>query len=578
MQSGRITLITGENEKTQNIVAMAHVAMAIRDGRPIFHNGCYREGWVISPEVLTSSGRFSELLSQDVVMVGSLFVLADADCIVALTETDGQNTPQWLRVIRHKGLDIVLTTVRGMEYKLRDVLRLEETIHVLIQHRSQRDGVIETHYYGKMGERVPQDRTLLSVDDLANYAKLLDGRYERPERDENELIVNPDLSLVTAGDYEDAVRSTETSKPKHHAYNFLLTRVIPLYPNIQIRATEIVYTLWIESVDKYNSEKSALNALAFSCAQWGITLSEVEPNPDENKYPDGLGKGLSGQVNIEITKVQPEWPSGATFSRLASNALVGKEAHPKEKPVLQCKKCGESEVDGIHDVHTLPAHDERHDWICTYPKSMIGPDWDNHIVALPQLKVTQKSLEERIKKAAQEKNSRVERYGGTKQNWLVLMIEGFPVKPDWYENISELGWDRFDGVFAISTDEFAAASRGTGPDVPQNIIVVKCPESRSHVCYHPGVVLLVPGSASRLSQSQWSEKLQGQTIELTNADGVILARDEREFSQPITFTDSIERLEGVYRKEREFVDMFNVSPDDSRGTADVTTMTQGLSS
>ena len=564
MYSGRITLITGENQQTQNLVAMANVGMAMQDGRHIFHNGCSREGWFIGPETLSTGDKFSELLSHEAVMNGSLFVLADADCVPALKATESKEAPQWLKMVRNKGLDIVLTTVRGREYTLRDVLRLEETIHVLIECRSQGDGVIETHYYGKMRERIPIGRTLLRVEDSMDYARLLDGRYERPERHVNDLIVNPNMSPVTAADYEEAVRSTETSRPKHHAYNFLLTRVIEIAPSVQMRMTEMVYLPWIESVDKYNIERAALNWLDYACAQWGITLSKVEPNPAKDKYPDGLGVGLSGQMNIEVTKVQPVWASGATFSALASNALAGKEAQPEDKPVLQCKQCGEHEVDGIYDVHTLPAHDESHHWACTYPKSMIGPDWDNHIVALPELKFTQESFKERIKSAAERKNSRVERYGGGKQNWLVLIVEGFPVEPDWYENISELGWDKFDGVFAISTDEFAGAFHGMSAEVPQDVIVVKCPESRFHICYHPGVVLsLRRGGASLLPELQGLEKMQGRTIEITDADGTILAKWEMEFPQPFTHSDQTERLRGIFKKEKEFLSMFNTTSDDS---------------
>lgn len=564
MYPGSITLITGENQKTQNIVAMAYVGIAMQEGRHVYHNGCSREGSLISPETLSSSDKFSELLSHEVVMSGSLFVLADADCISALRATETQEIPQWLRIARDKRLDIVLTTVRGMEYTLRDVLRIEETIHVLIEYRSQGDGVIGTRYHGKMRERIPIERTLLSVEYLTNCARMLDGCYERPERDENELIANPNMSPVTAVDYEVAVSSTETSKPKHHAYNFLLTRVFVMNPGVQVRATEIVHLPWIESVDKYNIEKVALNWLDYACAQWGIALSEVEPNPAKEEYPDGLGKGLSGQVNIEVTKVQPLWPSEATFSRLASNALVGKEAHPNDKPVLQCKRCGVSEMDSIYDVHTLPTHDESHDWICTYPKSMIDLDWDNHLVALPELKLTQESFEEQIKSAAQRKDSRVVRYGGANQNWLVLIVEGFPVEPDWYENLSKLGWDRFDGVFAISTEEFWGAFHGMSADVPLNIIAVKCPESRFHVCYHHGVVLsLKRGSASLLAEFQGLEKLQGRTNEITDSEGVILAKNEVKPPQPFTHSDLLAGLKGIDKKREEFFELFNVSSDDS---------------
>ena len=118
-----------------------------------------------------------------------------------------------------------------MEYTLRDVLRIEETIHVLIEYRSQGDGVIGTRYHGKMRERIPIERKSLErriphkiVQECSTVAmNALRGTRMN-------LIANPNMSPVTAVDYEVAVRSTETSKPKHHAYNFLLTRVFVMNP------------------------------------------------------------------------------------------------------------------------------------------------------------------------------------------------------------------------------------------------------------------------------------------------------------------------------------------------------------
>ena len=145
----------------------------------------------------------------------------------------------------------------------------------------------------------------------------------------------------------------------------------------------------------------------------------------------------------------------------------------------------------------------------------------------------------------------------------MLIVEGFPAEPDWYESISELGWDKFDGVFAISTDEFASAFHGMSAEVPQNVIVLKCPDSSFHICYHPGVVLLRRRGASLPSEFQGLEKMQGRTIEITDTDGTILARCERELPQPFTHLDLIERLRGVRKKEKEFLSMFNTTSDDS---------------
>ena len=548
MYAGGIILFTGEDDQAQNTVAMMHVGIALEIGQPIYHNGCSNHGWLIQPETLSSAARFAALLSLDAVLEGSLIILADADYIPAITDIEGQFRPKWLQIAMDKGLQIVLTTVRGREYMLNEFLFLDDTIHVLVEVRFEGDGVIVTFYSGGMRERIPRNRERINKEAIVDFAKLSNGQYASPERDQNELISNPPMSQVTNADYVEAVRSVDTSKPKHHAYVFLMTRLLVMYPDIQVRTSEMINRIWIETVDKYNIERVALTRLSYACAQWGIALSEVQHNSDVDSYPDGLAMGRSGKVNIEVTKVQPKWPSGATFSQLASLSVSGREAHPGASPILQCTQCGQAEVPDFSDVHNLPDHDEKHVWTCTFPKSILGPDWDDHIVALPVIRLTKQLLEEEIRKATNRKSKKVDRFGGGSQNWLVLLIEGFPVEPDWYEDIGNLDWDTFDGVFAILTDEYTGGIQGGQPNVPEDVIVVKCPESGNHFCYHPGVVLLSHRGGPAFYEMRDLKKLQGLMVELIDADGTVFAERELEIRQPFTQADLKERIGRAIKK------------------------------
>ena len=200
----------------------------------------------------------------------SAFVLADADCIPALTSPSAQSEPEWITICREKGHMVVLTTVRGREYKLHAATTDKGTSHVQVEAAHHGHGLFVTSASGELLERLPMTRTFIDHDTILRWAKLTNGSYPAPSRPQNELIATPPRTLALPTDHTAAVRSTDTPMPKHPANSFLLTRVVKQNQHHQERITEIIGLIWLESVNKRSDEEMAILSIEWACEKWGI--------------------------------------------------------------------------------------------------------------------------------------------------------------------------------------------------------------------------------------------------------------------------------------------------------------------
>lgn len=535
-----VVLITGEGDQGQNLVAMACVEAAIQNGQTILHNGCSKAGLRISKTALSQDEDLAELMR----LIGeeAVFVLSDADCIPALRPYPEGTAPQWLRVCKEQRHMVVLTTVRGREHTLRDVIENEDTSHVQVEAGYSVDGVFLTWASGDLRERLPVGRQFTDHETVVQWTRLSDGSYQSPQRPEGELIRTIPRSTVTPTDYTDAVRSTETPMPKHPANSFLLTRVIRQDDNHRTKTTEMIGLGWLESVNKRRDEEVAIQTIEWACEKWGFVLGEVETN-QETTYPDGTALTIAGKVNIEVTKVQPKWPSGATLAELTASIREGKAPNPDKEPVIQCRECGTLRLSHIRDIHIIPEHDETHAWTCTYPKAMVDPDHPENLTALPELPLGIEQLTKSIAEAVSKKNDRAQRYGKGQKNWLVLIIEGFPPISGADSLLLNFNWESLDAVFAVMSDEFGSAIHGFQPDDYKRITVLKCPEQDGHICYHPGLLTVTRKGDSNFDPLRGHGKDQGITHQITTSDGDVLAEFEEEPPQPRSFGDLLKGIQ-----------------------------------
>ena len=349
-------------------------------------------------------------------------------------------------------------------------------------------------------------------------------------------------SIVTLTDYTDAVQSTETPMPKHPANSLLLTRITKQDDNHRTKTTEMIGLGWLEPANKRRDEEAAIQSIEWACEKWGIVLDELETN-QKTTYPDATALTIAGPVNVEVTKVQPKWPSGATLAELTASIREGKAPNPDKAPVIQCRECGTLRVPHIRDIHIIPRHDETHAWTCTYPRTMIGPDHPENLTALPELPLGIEQFKKSVSEAVSKKNLRAQTCGKGQKNWLVLIIEGFPPICGVDSLLLNFNWESLDAVFAVMSDDFSSAIHGFQPDDSKRITVLKCPEQDSHICYHPGLVTVTRKGDSNFEPLRGHRKDQGITHQITTSDGYILAESEEEPPQPVSFRDLLEGIQ-----------------------------------
>ena len=529
-----VVIITGEGDQGQVIAAMAVVETALNNGQEPFHNGCSNIGIRLTREAMSSDARLAELMT--IAPEQSVFVLADADCVPAVTSVSDRSGPQWLSTCVARQHLMVLTTVRGREYILQSATADAQTSHVQVEAAPQTPGLFLTQSAGDLRERFPVVRYQIDYKTMLGWAKLTDGSYQPPERPMSELIRTVPRTILVASNYAEAVQSVGTAYPKYPANPFLLTRTVQHDKNNQTRYTELVGFLWQESVNKRRDDEMAALTIQWACEKWGIELTDLEINP-KTTYPDAEGNSLGDSVNVEVTKVQPRWPSGASLAALADGTRAGKAPAPMGKPIIQCQQCRDPiEVDGISDIHVLPDHDESHRWTCVYPGWMIGPDWPD-VTALPELRINMEHLATVITERYLEKVDRAKRFGAEGGNWLVLVIEGFPPVEGFESFLRSFNWDGLDGVFATVSNEFGSAIHGHFPDDQRRIAVLKCPYGGRHICYHPGLVMVDRKADNTMDSLRDSPRDRGVSMQLTGGDGTILAEHEAAMRQPIAQLD-----------------------------------------
>ncbi len=396
-------------------------------------------------------------------------------------------------------------------------------------------------------ERIPTNWSVIDEEKTISWATLTNGMYESPTRLKGELIVSPIKSFALLVDYSDAVRSTATARPKHPENLMLLTKTARFHDHLQKETTEIISVPWLEAVNKRRDEEMAVGIIEWTCERWGIELQGIRMNA-ETTYPDAWGQHEGQTVNLEVRKIQPKWPNGAALASMVDTIKTGKAAAPQGAPTIQCKQCGAWEDRTITDVHVLPAHDSNHEWVCTYPKSMIGPEWTGDLTALPNLLVRPGDLRTAITEAVEEKDNRAKHFGVGKQNWLILSVEGFPLDERLHDELADIEWRNLDAVFLILTSQFGSATYMNQIDDNRIIAITRCPKATDHVCYHPGVRTSVRKAGNEVQSLREETVRRGLVYQVVNADGEVLAEEERELQLPVSQDDAMKvRMRAVSR-------------------------------
>ena len=527
-------IITGEGNLGQLLVAMEWVRASEARNCEVFHNGCAKGGHRVTWYALSNEIALAELIAS--APDESLFLLADADCLPELFAHRRVGRLDWLALCEDKRHSIVATTMRGREGLLGPLAFDGSTHHYQVETAYGPDGLVITCAGGPLRECFPSERFFAGLNTVERWARYRDGTYRSPNRPSSELIRPLRREILVPVDYTDAVRSTDTAKPKHPANSLLLTQVLDVGNNRRIKTTEIVGLVWSEAVNKRRDEEMAMQLLEWAFEKWGMTAESPRANP-KPKYPDFQITIADETVNVEMTKVSPIWPSERPFSFLASSAQAGAGREPVRSPEIRCEICKTIPVPEIGDIHQFPAHDETHAHTCTYPGRMAGMGWTGDITALPELRIDPDKFEAAIQKAIDSKERRRLRCGLLRPNWLALIVEGFRLTDSYLERLCDVDWRGFDGVFATFSDQFGSAMHGLHPDESRHLVMLKCPGSEYHTCYHPGYILTVRKDDGKMNPLRGGEREIGVVHQIVSDDGMVLAEYEVEPPQPITEAD-----------------------------------------
>ena len=447
---------------------------------------------------------------------------------------------------------MVLTTVRGREHRLPDIIMQGDTSHIQVSTGKISSGLHLHWASGVAQEKILTHYGIVDHETVVRWLKITSGFYRFPPRpDPDELIAGVNRSIAIASNYAKAVLSTETPMPKHPANSFILTRIAKSSEMVRVRTTEMMGFLWMDSENKQVIEEYAITCAELACEDWGIAFDGKIKFNTGSTYPDAKATMSGEVVNLEVTRVQPKWDSGATVAYFTAAHQAGKAVNPKESPVITCRECGTVDALEIRDIHTLPQHDPSHSWTCTYPASMLGPGGIEPITALPELFTGPEQLKAAVTNAAKEKSDRAQRFGRGQQNWLVLVIEGFfPTRGLNEQLLYDVDWGNMDGVIALISPEFYGAIHGLYPQHHFRIALLKCPYADQHFCYHPG---------SSMVAMKWGTDMEelvhiypaginrGIAQQVTGSDGDVLATLTWHPPEPQSLTDYQEQFRSAFR-------------------------------
>ena len=138
----------------------------------------------------------------------------------------------------------------------------------------------------------------------------------------------------------------------------------------------------------------------------------------------------------------------------------------------------------------------------------------------------------------EEKDNLAKRFGEGKQNWLILSVEGFPLDERLHDELADIEWRNLDAVFLILTSQFGSAIYMNQIDDNRRIVITRCPKATNHVCYHPGVRTSVRKAGNEVQNLREEPVLRGLVYQIVNADGKVLAEEERESELPVSQDDA----------------------------------------
>lgn len=312
-------------------------------------------------------------------------------------------------------------------------------------------------------------------------------------------------------------------KPEHPAYpvyyRYRIVNKIGTHVIHRITKDPMLNFQWLESVNEHPHETIALETLAAIAPQWGFKYEPID-TPQDDEFPDGRAIIDGTATNLEIISAQPHYPSGANLHRLVAITQpnsVSRIPNPAPSPILVCRTCRINKPLPESSFEDLPEHDDEHIWVLLIPGASYAPDFPDSITVTPMLTIEREHFTEAIQAAVEAKSKKITEQGSGANNWIIVIAQGFPVIPEWYDALPNEWPANVDGIVIVATEEYMGAYYNWEAQHNPTVILVKCPGT--HVmtkCYHPSYIrhleMINPDLLPLLEDGYTPEQLAQMTL------------------------------------------------------------------
>ena len=490
-----IALITGPSQSGRTTLAVLTGARLFQNGSPLFHNGTALIGWdcesyftetdglltladkipadaviLVEEADLHEATRQTAETGHDMVIAAALSRLAEKRCLLILTTVQGKERD--ISAILVNNASVHMTPFMSMDADICPLAAIERTSRYLIPNPTM------ALYDGK---------DVLEAMAVANSFKKT--RNHQTEGSDDRHIANQ-IFPVWQSTIDDMKKPEHPAFPLYYRYRIIQNLNDSLIHNLT--KDDMLNFQWLESVNEHPHETVALELLSEIAPVWGFHYTPIEI-PQDDKFPDGQAVVDGQMTNLEVISAQPRYPSGANLHRLAALTQpdqVRRIGSKLTEPVLICRTCRDNKPLPNASFDNLPVHDDSHVWMAIMPGSSYSADFPYNIAVTPMLTVTQEDFTEAIVGAVNAKSKIIadnETLG--ERNWVIVLTQGFPIIPAWYDGLPEEWPSNVDGIVVLATEQYLGGYHNWEAQHHPTVILLKCPATHGAAkCYHPSYI------------------------------------------------------------------------------------------
>ena len=462
-------------------------------GCPFYHDGTAGVGWRYHETHLTTANGLLTLA--DDVPYNTVILIEEADLHEATRQTSDTVHDDAIKAaltkLAKKGCALLLTTVQGEERNIARELVDNTSVHMTPFMDFDQWSLAAIERTGRF--LIPNPEISLYDAEEVKMATALANTLKATRHDNHEG--NDDRHIANQIFPVRQKTIDDMKKPEHPAYpvyyRYRVVNKIGAHIIHRLTKDPMLNFQWLESVNEHPHETIVLETLAAIAPQWGFKYEPID-TPQDDRFPDGRAI-IDGKItNVEIISTQPRYPSGVNLHRLVAMTRptdVNHIPNPPSGPILVCRTCKTYKTMPESTFEDLPEHEDDHIWILLIPGAVYAPDFPDSIAVTPMLSIEQYHFTEAIQAAVQDKSKKIAEQGTGANNWVIIIAQGFPVIPEWYDALPDEWPENVDGIVVVATEEYMGAYHNWEAQHNPAVILLKCPRTHATAkCYHPSYI------------------------------------------------------------------------------------------